>query len=78
VAHLFEKNEKQVIVKQEQPIEDWQKKLIDNEQLINRFLVARNVIIEGFTWRDCSPDYLKRISGNVDKFIATAQEWGNQ
>ena len=78
VSHLFEQVKKEVIVKREQPVEDWQQKLIDNEQLINRFLVARNVIIEGFTWRDCSPDYLKRISGNVDKFIATAQEWGNQ
>ena len=78
VSHLFEVPKKEVIVKQEQPVEDWQQKLIDNEQLVNDFLISRSVIIDGFTWRNCSPDYLKRISSNVDKFIATAQEWGNQ
>jgi hypothetical protein len=78
VSHLFEQVKKQVIVKPEQAVEDWQQKLIDNEQLINDFLISRNVILEGYTWRDCSPDYLKRVSSNVDKFIATAQEWGNQ
>jgi hypothetical protein len=78
VSHLFEENKKQVIVKQEQPIEDWEQKMMDNEQVINDFLIARNVIVEGYTWRDCSPDYLKRVANNVDKFIATAQEWRNQ
>lgn len=79
VSHLFEIPKKQVIVKQEQTIEAWQQKLIDNEELINDFLIARKVILEGYTWKDCSPDYLKRIAGNVDKFIETAQEWwGNQ
>jgi hypothetical protein len=77
VSHLFEVAKKEVIVKQEQPVEDWDQILTANEQLINAFLIARNVIIEGSTWRDCSPDYLKRIHDNVDKFIATAQEWGN-
>jgi hypothetical protein len=78
VSHLFEVAKKEVIVKQEQPITDWEQKLIDNEQLVNDFLIARNVLLEGYTWRDCSPDYLKRIANNVDKFIATAQEWRNQ
>ena len=77
VSHLFEVAKKEVIVKQEQHVEDWDQILTANEQLINAFLIARNVIIEGSTWRDCSPDYLKRIHDNVDKFIATAQEWGN-
>ena len=77
VSHLFEMAKKEVIVKQEQPVEDWQQKLIDNEELINGFLIARKVIPQTYTWRDCSAYYLERVSGNVDKFIATAQEWGN-
>jgi hypothetical protein len=77
VAHLFAVEKKVAIVEAAEPSGDWEQKVTANEELINRFLVARSVIIEGMTWRDCSPDYLKRISGNVDKFIATAQEWGN-
>ena len=77
VAHLFTVEKKLAIVEAAEPSGDWEQKVTANEELINRFLVARSVIIDGFTWRDCSPDYLKRISGNVDKFIATAQEWGN-
>jgi hypothetical protein len=77
VAHLFAVEKKVAVVKAAEPAGDWEQKLIENEQLVNDFLISRSVIIDGFTWRDCSPDYLKRISGNVDKFIATAQEWGN-
>jgi hypothetical protein len=77
VAHLFAVEKQVAVVKAAEPAGDWEQKLIRNEQLVNDFLISRSVIIEGMTWRNCSPDYLKRISGNVDKFIATAQEWGN-
>jgi hypothetical protein len=77
VSLLFEGMKNVATNEESKPVENWEKKVTANEKLINDFLVSRNVIIEGFTWRDCSPDYLKRISGNVDKFIATAQEWRN-
>jgi hypothetical protein len=77
VAHLFAVEKQVAVVKAAEPTADWEQKVTANEQLVNDFLISRSVIIEGMTWRDCSPDYLKRISGNVDKFIVTAQEWGN-
>jgi hypothetical protein len=77
VSHLFEVEKKVDTNEKTKPVENWEQKVIANEKLITDFLISRKVIIEGFTWRDCSPDYLKRISGNVDKFIATAQEWRN-
>ena len=78
VSHLFETISKKVVEKTKEQKTDWEEKLTANEQLINEFLVSRQIIIDGFTWRDCSPDYLMRIAKRVDEFVATAQEWRNQ
>jgi hypothetical protein len=76
VAHLFEntKNHNAKPIEQKK-ISDWEIMLMDNEELVNEFLIHRGAIPEGYTWRDCTPDYIKRVSENIDKFIASATEW---
>jgi GTPase SAR1 family protein len=54
-------------------IPEWQGVLIENESLVNAFLLAKGEIQEDQTWRNCKKDYLLRISSKADKFIEAAK-----
>jgi hypothetical protein len=54
-------------------IPEWQCVLMDNESLVNAFLLAKGEIQENQTWRNCKKDYLLRISSKADKFIEAAK-----
>lgn len=66
VEHLFTE-------KKSAEIPEWQGVLIDNESLVNAFLLAKGEIQEHQTWRNCKKDYLLRISSKADKFIEAAK-----
>jgi len=54
-------------------IPEWQGVLMENESLVNAFLLAKGEIQENQTWRNCKKDYLLRISSKADKFIEAAK-----
>ena len=66
VEHLFTEHKSA-------EIPEWQYVLMDNESLVNAFLLAKGEIQENQTWRNCKKDYLLRISSKADKFIEAAK-----
>jgi hypothetical protein len=66
VSHLFTEQKSA-------EIPEWQGVLMDNESLVNAFLLAKGEIQEHQTWRNCKKDYLLRISSKADKFIEAAK-----
>ena len=48
------------------------------EDQVNAFLLGRQQIKAGQTWRDVAPDYMQRVLANPDGFLTALAEFTTQ